>query len=475
MKDWTPQVALIGRPNVGKSTLFNRLGESASAIVEDMPGVTRDRQYGFCDWNGLRFEIVDTGGFEPRTDDQILAGMRRQSEMAIEEADFVIFMADGREGIMPQDHEIFQRLRRIEKPFVVAINKLDSRAMEAMTADFYALGIEEIFAISAIHGTGVGDLLDVVVERLRGLEPESLPSDSGVDVDLFDVEEDGSDFGEDLEEDNSDVAHRPRIAVLGKPNAGKSTLINRILGEERLLALPIPGTTRDAIDVEVTFNDKPYLLIDTAGIRRKKYVKERLEREMVHRSVDALGRCDVALFMVDATAGISEQDAKIVGMAHNRGRAIVVVVNKWDLMEHSPQATKEFEADLRYKLRFLHYAPVLFCSAQTGLRISKLFATIDRLYENYRRRVPTADLNKFFEEMLKYHPPPVHRGKPIKFYYITQARIAPPIFVISANYPDAAHVTYQRFIINSIRAEFGFEGVHVRLRFKKRGGDRKKK
>ena len=464
MLDWTPQVALIGRPNVGKSTLFNRLGESKkAAIVENIPGVTRDRQFSHCEWNGVRFEIVDTGGFEPTTDDLILAGMRRQSEMAIEEADFVIFVADGREGLLPQYSEIFQRLRRIDKPFVVAVNKLDSLGMEAHLADFYALGVDEVFPISATHGSGVGDLLDVVVQRLLEQKPEV--DDLHSDNELFVVTDDLED---EVEDEDPNAAHRPRIAVLGKPNAGKSTLINRILGEERLLALPIPGTTRDAIDVETTYKGKPYLFIDTAGIRRKKYVKAHLEREMVHRSVDALGRCDIALFLVDATEGVTEQDAKIMGMAHNRGRAIIVVVNKWDLMKHSPRATKEFEEQLRYKLRFLHYAPVLFCSAKTGMRIPQLFETIDRLYVNYRRRVTTGELNRFFEEMLQYHPPPVHRGRPIKFYYITQARIAPPIFVISANFPDAAHVTYQRFIINSLRAEFGFEGIHIRLRFNKR-------
>lgn len=514
MSAWIPQVALIGRPNVGKSTLFNRLTESKAAIVEDMPGVTRDRQYGFCTWNALRFEVVDTGGFEPKTEDAILAAMRRQSDIAIQDADFVIFLTDGREGILPQDHEIFQKLRRLEKPFVVAVNKLDNVNMELMAADFYALGIDEVFAISASHGTGVGDILDVVVSRLKELGAnqditadqerlvveESHPSthphvhleaneefededDEEFDGDFEDDESDEEsegllleEYGDDeelaedepIEIDFDESSFVPRIAVLGKPNVGKSTLINHILGEERLLALPIPGTTRDAIDVELTYQDKPYLFIDTAGIRKKKYVADRLEREMIHRSVDALGRSDIALFLIDASEGVSEQDAKIAGLAHNRGRAVIVIVNKWDLMKHHASATREFEAELRHQLKFLHYAPVLFCSALTGLRVHKIFQTIDNVYQNYRKRVSTGELNRFFAEMLRYHPPPVHRGKPIKFYYITQARIAPPTFFISANYPDAAHITYQRFIINSLRAEFGFEGVPIRLKFRKR-------
>lgn len=468
MSVWTPQVALIGRPNVGKSSLFNRLTDARSAIVEDMPGVTRDRQYGFCEWNGVRFEVVDTGGFEPKTDDEILQAMRKQSDMAIDDADFVIFLADGREGCLPQDHEIFDKLRKLEKPFIVAVNKLDNLKMEVMSADFYALGIDEVFSISATHGLGVGDMLDIVVERLQTIASD-IQADADAEDGIFEDSWDDSspEFDEEAEQD-PDAAYVPRIAVFGKPNAGKSTLINQILGEERLLALPIPGTTRDAIDVDFTRNGNSYMFIDTAGIRRKKYVSDRLEREMIHRSVDAVGRCHVAVMLIDATKGVTDQDAKIAGIAHNRGRAVIIVVNKWDLMDRSSKATREFEADLRHKLKYLHYAPVLFCSALTGLRIDKIFDTIDRLYSNYRRRITTGELNRFFEEMLAYHPPPVHRGRPIKFYYITQARIAPPTFVISANFPDAAHVTYQRFIINSIRGEFGFDGIPIRLKFRKR-------
>jgi GTP-binding protein len=456
----TAQVALIGRPNVGKSTLFNRLTDAGTAIIEDLPGVTRDRQYGYCEWNGLRFEVVDTGGLEPNTDDQILAAMRKQTNIAIAEADLVVLLTDGRQGLLPQDHEIFLRLRKENKPFVLAINKLDSLKMESLSADFYAMGIDELFAISSLHGSGVGDLLDVVVDKLRQIMP---PSDEHTD-EFTDWHQSDSEDDEDSEE----IVRIPRIAVVGKPNVGKSTLINKILGEERLLALPFPGTTRDAIDVEVTHNGKNYLFIDTAGIRRKKYIKERLEREMIQRAVDALGRCDVALFLIDAVEGVSEQDAKVAGLAHNRGRGVILVVNKWDLVNRSQHSAKEFESDLRRKLKYLHYAPVLFCSATTGLHLPKLFETIDHIHANYRRRVTTGELNRFFAEMLRYHPPPVHRGKPIKFYFITQARVAPPTFIISANQPEAAHVTYERFITNSLRAEFGFDGVPLRIKFRQR-------
>lgn len=461
-----PRVALIGRPNVGKSTMFNRLIGKKSAIVEDMPGVTRDRKYGESDWNGLTFTVIDTGGLEPKTDDEVLQAMKQQTELAIEEAHLVIFVVDGREGMLPQDMEIVQRLRREELPFLVAVNKIDNQRQETMLADFYALGVEHMYPVSSVHGHGLGDMLDVVVERIKEIVPP-LPEE---ELALLKAQED---WGEELppeEEDGEEgkgLPYRPpRIAVLGKPNAGKSTLINQILGEERLLTMPIPGTTRDAIDVEVTRNENTYTFIDTAGLRRKKNIKEHLEQVMVGRSLDALGRCDIMLHMIDATEGVTEQDTKIAGLAHNRGRGVIIIVNKWDLMNRSHQAIKEYEEELRHKLRFLSYAPVLFCSAKTGLRIDKVFQTIDKVYNSYCSRVKTGELNRFFSEMIQYHPPPVHRGRSIKFYYITQVRTKPPSFMISANQPNAAHVTYKRFIINSLREEFGFMGVPIKLHFR---------
>ncbi len=445
------RVALVGRPNVGKSTLFNRLVGKKKAIVEDFPGVTRDRQYGMSDWNGLDFEVIDTGGLEPKTDDYILSAMRRQTEMAMDEADVIILLTDGRQGLLPQDEEILRAVRKAQKPIIVAVNKLDNYSQEHLAADFYALGVDELFPISSIHGTGVGDLLDRVVEELKKILPEK--------------EEETS----EEEESEEELAQRPpRIAVMGKPNAGKSTLINHILGEERLLTMEQAGTTRDSIDVEVTYKGKNYLFIDTAGIRRKKKINKKLERISVGQSIDSLGRSDVALFLIDATEGVTEQDAKIAGIAHNRGRGLIILVNKWDLIEKKgSKAMKEFEEDLRYKLKYLHYVPIIFCSAKTGYNVNKIFRKIDEVFQAYRFRIPTGELNRFFAEMLQYHPPPVHRGRPIKFYFITQARVAPPTFMISANQPEAAHVTYQRFIINSLRANFGFEGVPIKLTFRK--------
>ncbi|MBK07172.1 MAG: ribosome biogenesis GTPase Der [Deltaproteobacteria bacterium] len=447
------RVALIGRPNVGKSTLFNRLIGKKQAIVEDTPGVTRDRQYGHSDWNGLTFSMIDTGGLEPKTDDEILQAMRRQTEYAIEEADLIMMIVDGRQGLLPQDEEILRYLRRSEQPLVVGVNKIDNLSQEIMLADFYSLGVEDLFAISAVHGLGVGDMLDRVVEHLRAMKGD---------------EEEVSEEKWEEEEFDEDAPRIPRVVVLGKPNAGKSTIINQILGEDRLLTMPIAGTTRDSIDVEVEFNGKPYKFIDTAGIRRKKYIKEQLEKVSVYQSIDSLGRSDVGLFMIDASVGITEQDVKIAGLIHNRGRGIIIVVNKWDLVKRSQQAMKEFEEEVRYKFKYLHYAPIVFCSALTGKRLHKVFEKIDEVYEAYRYRIPTGELNRFFTEMVEYHPPPVYRGRPIKFYYVTQVRVAPPSFMISANQPNAAHVTYKRFIINSLRANFGFEGVPIKLFFRQR-------
>lgn len=441
------KVALIGRPNVGKSTLFNRFTGERKAIVHDFPGVTRDRQYGSSDWNGVQFELIDTGGLEPKTENEILRAMRRQTDLAILEADIVLLMVDVRDGLLPQDGEILDELRRSLVPTMVVVNKADNSKLEHLASDFYGLGVDKIHPISASHGLGVGDLLDDLVELLIELHEER------------DLE-----FGID----EQDVVHIPRISVIGKPNAGKSTLINRILGEERLLAMPIAGTTRDAIDVELTYKDKPYLFIDTAGIRRQKYVKEKLEKVSIYQSLDSLDRCDLALFMIDATEGVTEQDTKVAGFAHNKGRGVIILVNKWDVMSKSPEATKKFEAEIRRRMKYLKYAPILFCSALTGLRIPKIFEQIDQLMIAYQNRVPTGQLNRFFEEMMRYHPPPLHRGRPIKFYFITQARIRPPTFMISANQPQAAHVTYKRFIMNSLRENFNFKGVPIKLFFRAR-------
>ncbi|MCB9642487.1 MAG: ribosome biogenesis GTPase Der [Myxococcales bacterium] len=445
MEEKLPRCALVGRPNVGKSTLFNRLTGRRHALVEDMPGVTRDRKYGHCEWNGQTFEVVDTGGLEPTTDDYILSAMRRQTQFAIEEADFVLVIVDARHGVISEDLEIINELRRQGKPFFLLVNKVDGPNQEALAAEFYESGLEKIYPISATHGAGVGDMLDDLLAEMTQAEME-LPDAAEV-VDATDG--------------------LPRIAVIGKPNAGKSTLINHLLGEERLLTMPEAGTTRDAIDVQIERDGKEYLFIDTAGIRRKKYIKERVEQLSINQSLNALDRCDVALFLVDATEGITEQDTKVAGFAHNKGRAVIIVVNKWDLMPKGQEAMKAFEEDLRYKMKYLSYAPIVFCSALTGARIQRLFQLIDKVYESFRFRIPTGELNRFFTEMMRYHPPPVYKRRPVKFYYITQIMVGPPTFLISANQPDAAHVTYQRFIMNSLRAEFGYEGVPIKLVFRR--------
>jgi GTP-binding protein len=439
-----PRCVLVGRPNVGKSTLFNRLTGKRTALVEDLPGVTRDRKYGLCEWRGKMIEVVDTGGLEPTSEDVILSAMRRQTQFAIEEADIVLLVADARHGLISEDREIIAELRKMEKPFFLLINKVDGPHQEALAADFYATGVEQLYAISASHGLGVADMLDDLYAELASrklvmLEAEEVPDEEGL----------------------------PRIAVIGKPNAGKSTLINTLLGEERLLTMAEAGTTRDAIDVEVDFDGKRYLFIDTAGIRRKRYIEDRVEQLSINQTLKALDRCEVALFLVDAVEGITEQDTKVVGFAHNKGRAVIIVVNKWDLMPKGEQEQKKYEEALRYKLNFLAHAPIVFCSALTGSRLKRLFKLVDEVHQAYHYRVKTGELNRFFGQMMTYHPPPVHKGRPVKFYYISQVQVAPPTFLISANQPDAAHITYQRFITNSLRAEFGFQGAPIRLIFRK--------
>ncbi len=473
-----PTVALIGRPNVGKSTLFNRLIEEQKAIVYDYPGVTRDRQYGQCTWNGLTFTVIDTGGLEATSEDQLLAAMRKQTLQAVDEADAVIAIADGRDGILPGDTEIIEILRQKQKPFVLAVNKLDTPKMEPLAAEFYATGAEYIFPISALHGSGVGDLLDVIVEFLKkdiqgeqkteGEGESQPPAEEGrAQLEVLQLGEVDSSEGDSEETEGDLIEEVPKIAVIGKPNAGKSTLINKFLGEERLLTLPSPGTTRDPVDVEVKRGDKSYIFVDTAGIRRKKYIKEKLEYTMINRTVRAIERSDVVLLLINAEEGITEQDTKVAGIAHNRGRGIIILVNKWDTVEDPQKERKIFLENIQRRLKYLSYAPVIFCSAKTGYNLKKIFPTIDRVYKNFHYRVTTGKLNRFFARILEHHPPPTYRGRAIRFYYITQAQTAPPVFVISANYPDAAHITYQRFIINSIRKEFGFEGVPIQLKFKK--------
>jgi GTP-binding protein len=438
-----PVVALVGRPNVGKSTLFNRIIGRRDAIVEDTPGVTRDRHYAEADWSGRRFLLVDTGGFEPETEEPILMEMRRQTQLAIDEAEVVIFVCDAQTGVTPTDEEVAERLRRAGKATVVAVNKADGPKQEAAALEFFALGLDPVFAISAQHGLGISDLLDGVLAKLpEPTEPEE----------------------PDLAEDG------PKIAVIGRPNAGKSTLINRLLGEERLLTFREPGTTRDTIDTRVRRGDRSYCLIDTAGIRRQRSIHERLERITVIRALKALDRADVAWLLIDGSEGVAEQDAKVAAFALEKGKALLIAVNKWDLVDRSGgDAAKRFREEIERKLQFLSYAPVLFVSARTGAKVEKLLEVTDRLYTDYDRRIATGPLNRFFRDALESHPPPSDGGRAVKLYFITQVGTRPPTFVVSVNHPEGVHFSYKRYVVNRLRETFEFEGVPLRVFYRKRG------
>ncbi|KAF0117673.1 MAG: engA [bacterium] len=401
-----PVIAIVGRPNVGKSTLFNRIVRRKKAIVGDEPGITRDRNYAEAEWDGGVFLLIDTGGFEPGVNDEVALHIHQQVQLAIEEADLIIFLVDGKEGLTPTDIDIAKRLRE---------------------------------AISAQHGRGIGDLLD---EALSLLPPSS-----------------------EIRYNESLV----KIAVLGRPNVGKSSLVNRILGNERVIVSEKPGTTRDAIDTPLKIGEKEYLLIDTAGIRRKGRISRQLEKYSVVEALKSIDRCDVAIILIDAKEGITEQDAKIAGLAHDKGRASVLVVNKWDLIEKDSYTIYKYTEDIRYNLKFIRYAPIIFVSALTGQRALKIIDLVDRVAEQYQRRVPTSELNRVFEEVILSNPPPMYRNKELKLYYTTQVSIKPPTFVIFVNYPEGIHFSYERYIVNKIRENFEFDGTPVRVFFRKRG------
>ncbi|PJB41236.1 MAG: ribosome biogenesis GTPase Der, partial [Deltaproteobacteria bacterium CG_4_9_14_3_um_filter_44_9] len=395
-----PIIAIVGRPNVGKSTLFNRIARRKKAIVGDEPGVTRDRNYAEAEWNGGVFLLIDTGGFEPGVNDEVALHIHQQVQLAIEEADLIIFLVDGKEGLTSTDIEIAKRLREVNKPVLHVINKIDGERQEEEIYDFYRIGVENLYPISAQHGRGVGDLLD---EALNLLPPSS-----------------------EIRYNESLV----KIAVLGRPNVGKSSLVNRILGNERVIVSEKPGTTRDAIDTPLKIGEKEYLLIDTAGIRRKGRISRQLEKYSVVEALKSIDRCDVAVIVIDAKEGITEQDAKIAGLAHDKGRASVLVVNKWDLIEKDSYTIYKYTEDIRYNLKFIRYAPIIFVSALTGQRALKIIDLVDRVAEQYQRRVPTSELNRVFEEVILSNPPPMYRNKELKLYYITQVSIKPPAFVI---------------------------------------------
>ncbi len=433
-----PIVAIVGRPNVGKSTLFNMLAGEMISIVKDTPGVTRDRIYTDVEWLGYHFTLIDTGGIEPDSDDIILSQMREQAQIAIETADVIIFLTDVRQGLIEADHDVADILRRSGKPVVLAVNKTDN--FEKFMPDvyeFYALGIGDPYPISSRSKLGIGDMLDKVISYFPSYEEE--------------------------EEDEI-----PRIAIVGKPNVGKSSIINRLFGDSRVLVSDIPGTTRDAVDTPIRANGKEYVFIDTAGLRRKSKLKESLEYYSVVRAVAAVERADVVLCVIDATEGVTEQDAKIAGIAHDRGKGMIVVVNKWDAVEKETMTMEKYKKDIRNVLSFIPYAEIVFLSAMTGQRVPKLFPVIDQVLENQNLRVPTGVLNEIMTEAVALNQPPSDKGKRLKLYYITQIGVKPPTFVIFVNDKKLMHFSYLRYIENKIRESFGFEGTSMKFIIRER-------
>lgn len=436
-------LAIVGRPNVGKSTLFNKLAGERVSIVEDIPGITRDRIYFDTEWNGRPITVIDTGGIEPKTDDIILSKMKMQAELAIETADVIAFVCDVRAGLTAADRNIAVMLIKSGKPVVLCVNKIDSIGSLPMEYyEFYELGFDgDPIALSSLHGTGTGDLLDRVLELA--------PSD-----------------GEEEEEDDS-----IKVAVIGKPNAGKSSIINKILGEDRVIVSDIPGTTRDAIDTKVENEYGKYTFIDTAGIRRQKKVIDRVEKYSVLRSHSAVERADVCLIMIDATAGITEQDEKIAGLSHEAGKAAIIVVNKWDLVEKDNSSVKKFTDDIREALAYMPYAPILFVSAKTGQRVDKLFERINYVNEQACMRISTGMLNDVLNDAVSRVQPPTDKGKRLKIYYMTQVSTKPPTFVIFVNDAELFHFSYQRYIENKLREVFGFSGTPIRIVVRQKGDE----
>ena len=435
-----PIVAVVGRPNVGKSTLFNALAGENISIVKDTPGITRDRIYADVNWLDRTFTLIDTGGIEPDSNDIILSQMRTQAEIAMETADVIIFLVDVKQGLVDSDAKVADMLRRSHKPVVLVVNKVDS--FEKFMADvyeFYNLGIGDPHPISAVNRMGLGDMLDEVMSYFPDLEG-------------------------DEEEDE-----RPRVAIVGKPNVGKSSLINKLLGENRLIVSDIAGTTRDAVDTEVAYNGKDYVFIDTAGLRRKNKIKEDLEKYMIVRTVSAVERADIVVLLIDAVEGVTEQDAKIAGIAHERGKAVIIAVNKWDAVEKDDKTIYRVTERVRNTLSYMPYAEILFISALTGQRLNKLFETIDMVSENHAMRVQTGVLNEIMSEAVAMQQPPSDKGRRLKLYYITQVSVKPPTFVIFVNDKELMHFSYTRYIENQIRETFGFKGTPLRFIIRERG------
>ena len=433
-----PIVAIVGRPNVGKSTLFNMLVGERLSIVKDTPGVTRDRIYADVNWLNYHFTLMDTGGIEPETNNQMLRHMREQAEMAIEMADVVMFVVDVKQGVVDADYKVAEMLRKAQKKIVLVVNKVDNfDKLMPDVYEFYNLGLGDPYPISSIGKLGIGDMLDEVT----ALFPEN----------------------EDDAEDE-----RPRIAIVGKPNAGKSSIINKLLGENRVIVSDVAGTTRDAIDTEVKYQGREYVFIDTAGLRRKSKIKEDLERYSIIRTVSAVERADVVLVVIDATEGVTEQDAKIAGIAHERGKGIIVVVNKWDAIEKNDKTMYEHNNKIKEILSFIPYAEIMFVSAETGQRLNKLYDMIDMVIENQNLRIQTGVLNEILSEAVAMQQPPSDKGRRLKIFYMTQVAVAPPTFVIFVNDKELMHFSYTRYIENKIREAFGFRGTALKFIIRER-------
>jgi GTP-binding protein len=437
-----PIIAIVGRPNVGKSTLFNRIAGGKRAIVWDEPGVTRDRNYADVEWEEKVFTLIDTGGFEPVSKDRIFIQMREQCQLAMDEADVILFMMDGKEGLTPSDKEIADILRRLNKPVFYIVNKIDGPKHEERALEFYGLGVEPIYSISAEHGYGVNGLMDDVLKALPSLTEGK--------------------WDEDV----------TKVAVVGRPNVGKSSLINRLLGYKRVLVDEVPGTTRDAIDTLFEKDGKKYVLIDTAGIRRKSRISLRLEKYSIVEALRTIDRSEVALLLLDSREGVTDQDARIGGFIHDKGKGCILVVNKWDLVEKDSQTMVRYEREVRENLKYLSYAPIVFISALTGQRVRNVLDVVDHVSEQTKKRIPTSPLNKYFGKWVEKFPPPIYKGRSVKLNYITQVSTAPPTFVIYANFPDGIHFSYERYLVNQMRETFSFEGVPVRFRFRKKGKEK---
>jgi GTPase len=467
-----PLVAIVGRPNVGKSTLFNRLARRRIALVEDVPGVTRDRHYWDVEYEGRELTIIDTGGFVPGEKDALLQQVREQAQLAVEECDVILFVTDARAGLTAADQEVATYLRQSGKPVLVAANKLDSESqtVQALAAEFFRLGLGEVYPLSAEHGLGVGSLLDAVVERLPPPPPGEAPRPEEA---LEEGEEGEAPEGEGAQEEVPPEERPIRVAIIGRPNVGKSTLVNALLKQKRVVASEVPGTTRDPIDSELTYKDRHVILTDTAGIRRKKTIAHRLEKFTVVAALKTVDRSDVTVLLMDATEPAVDQDARLAGISEEKGRALLIVVNKWDLISTDQRKQEAFREELKHALKFVGYAPILFTSALTGAKVEKVLELAVELADQFRYRAPTPQLNRLLEHMAENHPAPIVGGKPLRLYYMAQVGVAPPTFTLTCNRPELVPDMFKRYITNQIRKTFGLR-VPLRLLFRERPGRAKR-